>query len=98
MYDHIQEWHHRKILIKVKVPPMFFLDQFLNSLVPCVSKDVANSRVFSEVEAIMRDKQLELIYSQFDMLYEILLDTPWSTFDLTKPNSGPHADGIMGSA
>jgi hypothetical protein len=31
------------------------------------------------------------------MLYDILLDAPWSTFDLAKPKSGPHADGIVGS-
>jgi hypothetical protein len=84
-------------LIKVKVPPAFFLEWFLKSLVPCVSKDIATSRVFSEEEAIMRAQQLELIYSQSDMLYEILPDAPWSTFDLTKPKSGPHVDGIVGS-
>jgi hypothetical protein len=60
----------------VKVPPTFFLEWFLKSLVPCVSKDVATSRVFFEEEAIMRAQQLELIYSQSDMLYEILPDAP----------------------
>jgi hypothetical protein len=52
--DHIWEWCHRKSLIKVKVPPTFFLKWFLKSLVPCVSKYVATSRVFFEEEAIMR--------------------------------------------
>jgi hypothetical protein len=84
-------------LIKVKVPPTFFLEWFLKSLVPCVSKDVATSGVFSEEEAIMRAQQLELIYSQSGMLYEILPDVPWSTLDKAKQNSGPHADGIVGS-
>jgi hypothetical protein len=46
--DHIQEWNHRKSLIKVKVPPNFFLEWFLKSLVPCVSKYVITSGVFSE--------------------------------------------------
>jgi hypothetical protein len=71
IFDHIQEWWRRKSLIKVKVPPFFLLEWFLKSLVPCVSKDVATSRVFSEEEAIMRAQQLELIYSQSGMLYEI---------------------------
>jgi hypothetical protein len=56
------------------------------------------SRFFSEEEAIMRAQQLELIYSQSGMLYEILPDNaPWSTFDKTKQNFGPHVDGIVGS-
>lgn len=65
---------------------------------PYISKDITTSGVFSEEEAIMRAQQLKLIYSQFNMLYDILLDAPWSTFDLAKPKSGPHADGIVGSA
>jgi hypothetical protein len=63
--------------------------------VPCICKYVATSRVFSEEEAIMRAQELELIYMQSDMIYKILLDTQRSTFDLTKPKSGPHADGIV---
>jgi hypothetical protein len=81
----------------VKVPPTFFLEWFLKSLVPCVSKDITTSRVFSEEEAIMRAQQLELIYSQSGMLYEILPDAPRSNFDKTKQKFGPHADGIVGS-
>jgi len=45
----------------------------------------------------MRVKHLELIYPQCNMLYDILPDTPRSTFDQTKPKSGAHADGIVGS-
>jgi len=66
--DHIQEWPRRKRLINVKVPPAFFLEWFLKSLVPCVSKDITNFRVFLKEEAIMRDQQLEMIYSQSSML------------------------------
>jgi hypothetical protein len=96
--DHIREWCHCKRLIKVKVSPAFLLEWFLKSLVSCVSKDVANSIVFYEEEAIMRDQQLELIYSLSDMIYDILHDASWSTIDLTKLKARPHADGIMGSA
>jgi hypothetical protein len=65
--------------------------------VPYISKDITTYGVFSEEEEIMIAQQLELIYSQSDMIYEILLDAPWSNFDLSKPKSGPHADGIVGS-
>jgi hypothetical protein len=62
-----------------------------------MSKDIATSKVFSEEEAILRAQQLELIYSQFGMLYEILHDAPWSTLDKAKQKYGPHTDGIVGS-
>jgi hypothetical protein len=68
----------------VKVPTAFFLERFLKSLVPYVSKGIATYGDFFEEEAIMRSQQLELIYSQSDMLYEILLDTPWLNFNKTK--------------
>jgi hypothetical protein len=45
----------------------------------------------------MRAQQLELIYSQSGMLYEIFPDAPQSTLDKAKQNYGPHADGIVGS-
>jgi len=31
------------------------------------------------------------------MLYEILPDVPWLTFEKTKKNHGLHVDGIVGS-
>jgi hypothetical protein len=96
--DHIREWRRRKSLIKVPVPPAFLLEQFLKSLVPQLSKDVATSGVFSEEEAIMRAQQFELIYSQSGLLYTILLDAPRSILDKTRQRAGPHADGIVGSA
>jgi hypothetical protein len=52
--NHIQEWKHRKSLIKVPFPPEFLLEWFLKYLVPQISKDVAMSGVFSEEDAIMR--------------------------------------------
>jgi hypothetical protein len=45
----------------------------------------------------MRAQQLELIYSQSGLLYEILLDAPRSILDKTRQRAGPHADGIVGS-
>jgi hypothetical protein len=54
--------------------------------------------VFSEEDAIMREQQLELIYSQSGLLYEMLPDTPSSILDKTRKRYGPHVDGIIGSA
>ena len=97
IFDHIQEWRCRKCLIKVPVPPAFLLEWFLKSLVPQLSKDVATSGVFSEEDAIMRAQQLELIYSQSGLLYEILPDAPRSILDNTRQRARPHANGIFGS-
>jgi len=49
---HIQEWICQKRFIKVRVPPAFFLEWFLKSLVPCVSKAISTFEVFSEEEAL----------------------------------------------
>ena len=43
-------------------------------------------------------QQLELIYSHSGMIYEIMLNAPWSTLDLEKTKSNPHVDGIVGSS
>jgi hypothetical protein len=53
--------------------------------------------VFYEEYAIMRAQQLEIIYSQSGLLYEILLDAPRSILDKTRQRARPHADGIVGS-
>jgi hypothetical protein len=46
----------------------------------------------------MRAQQLEMIYSQSGLLYEILPDAPRSILDKTRQRYGQHADGIIGSA
>jgi hypothetical protein len=79
--DHIQEWRSQKSLIKVPVPLAFLLEWFLKSLVPQLSKYVAMSGVFSEEDAIMRAQQIELIYSQSSLLYNILPNAPCSILD-----------------
>jgi ribosomal protein L44E len=53
--------------------------------------------VFFEEEAIMRDQQLELIYSQSGLIYKVFLDAPQSIIDKDRHKTGPHADGIVGS-
>jgi hypothetical protein len=54
--------------------------------------------VFSEEEAIMRAQQLELIYSQSSLLYDIFPYAPQSILDKARKKFGPHVDGIVGSA
>jgi hypothetical protein len=56
------------------------------------------SGVFFEEDTIMRAQHLELIYSQSDLLYEILPDAPRSILDKTRQRAGPHADDVVGLA
>jgi hypothetical protein len=84
-------------LIKAYIPPEFLLEWFLKSLLPYISKDVSTSGVTSEEEFIFKAQQLDLIYAQSGMLYEILPDAPRSNYD-PRQNLGPHVDGIIGFA
>jgi hypothetical protein len=95
--DHIKEWCRRKRLIKAYIPPEFLLEWFLKSLLPYISKDVSTSRVSSQEEVVFKAQQLDLIYAQSGMLYEIILDTPRSNYD-PRQNLRPQVDGIIGSA
>ena len=80
----------------MKVPPTFFLEWFLKSLLPYILKDVSTTGVTSKEEVIFKAQQLDLTYAQFGMLYEIIPDAPRSNYDPRKM-FGPHVDGIIGS-
>ena len=51
----------------------------------------------NEEEAILRAQQMDLIYSQPRILYEIIPEAPRSSHDAENPKPGPHADGVVGS-
>ena len=57
-------------------------------------KDVSTSRVKNEDQAIFRAQELDLIYGQSGLLYEIISNAPRSNFD-PKIKPKPHADGIV---
>ena len=58
-------------------------------------KDVSTFRVQNKEQAIFRAQELDLIYAQSGLLYEIIRNTLRSSFD-PKIKPGPHADGIAG--
>ena len=51
----------------------------------------------NEEEAILRAQQLDLIYSQSGILYEIIPEALRPTHDVEKPRLGPHVDVVVGS-
>ena len=93
--DQIQEWRRQKRLIKAFILPKFLLEWFLKSLFPYIAKDVSTSEVQNEEQAIFRAQEVDLIYAQSGLLYEIIPNAPRSSFD-PKVKPGPHADGIVG--
>ena len=58
-------------------------------------KDVSTSGVQNEEQAIFRAQELDLIYAQSGLLYEIISNAPCSSFD-PKIKPRPHVDGIVG--
>jgi hypothetical protein len=57
---------------------------------------ISTSGVSSEEEEIFRAQHLDLIYSQFGILYEIIPDASRLGFDPSKMKSVPHFDGNVG--
>ena len=51
----------------------------------------------NEEEAILRAQQLDLIYSQSRILYEIIPEASRPTHDAENPKPRPHVDGVVGS-
>ena len=92
--DHIQELRRWKRLIKAFILPEFLLKWFLKSLFPYIAKDVSTSRVQNKEQAIFRAQELDLIYAQSSLLYEIIPNASRSSFD-PKVKPRPHADGIV---
>ena len=82
-------------MIKAFIPPEFLLEWFLKSLLPYIAKDVSTSGVQNEEQAIFRVQELDLIYAQSGLLYEIIPNAPHSSFK-PKVKPGPHANGIIG--
>ena len=64
-------------------------------MLPYIAKDVSTSGVQNEEQVIFRAQELDLIYAQSIILYEIIPNAPRSSFD-PKIKPGPHADGIVG--
>jgi len=53
-------------------------------------------RVVTEEQAILSSQQLDLIYSQPDMLYKVFPNAPRPYINPPKLVLGPHVDGVIG--
>ena len=77
---------------------MIFLDWFLNTFLPPITKDVTSKRPQSKEEAILKAQQFDLIYSPSRYLYTVILDAPHLSTSYHNALMVSHAaDGIIGS-
>jgi hypothetical protein len=84
-------------LIKAVIPDQLLVKWFTKSLLPPIARDVAMGGVVTEEEDIVRIQYLDLVYSQFGTLYELIPNATRATTDPSKPSSSSHADGVIGS-
>jgi hypothetical protein len=97
IYDHIHEWRRQRRMIKAIIPDILLVEWFTKSLLPSIARDVAMGGTVTEEQAIARDQYLNLVYSQFGTLYDLLPNVVRANIDPCKPSSSIHADGVIGS-
>jgi hypothetical protein len=83
-------------LIKATIPDQLLDEWFTKSLLPPIARDVTMGGFVTEEEAIARAQYLDLVYSQYGTLYELIPNAPCTSIDPSKPSSTAHADGIIG--
>ena len=78
------------------IPDQLLSDWFTKSLLPPITRDVAMGGVVTEEQAISQAQYLDLVYSQFETLYDLILQAPRPSTDPTKPPEKTLVDGIVG--
>ena len=84
-------------LIKAPIFDQLLADWFTKSLLPPITRDVAMGGAVTEYQAISRAQYLDLVYSQFGTLYDLIPQAPRLSTDPTKPLAETPVYGIVGS-
>jgi hypothetical protein len=98
--DHIHEWRRRRHLIKVPLPDQLLAEWFTKSLIgPPISHDVSMGGVVTKEKDISRAQYLDLVYSQTNTLYDLILDDPRPSTNPTPttPVASHAVDGVIGT-
>ena len=66
-------------------------------MLPLIAQDVAMGSAVTEEQDISWAQYLDLVYSQFETLYDLILQAPRPSTDLAKPLVEVPVDGIVGS-
>jgi hypothetical protein len=84
-------------MIKSQIPNQLLMDWFTKSLLPLIAKDFSMIGAASEEKTILHAHHLDLIFSQFGTLYNIILHALRYSTDPHRTNPIPHANGVVGS-
>ena len=88
-------------MVKTFFPHQLLAEWFIKSLLPSITEDVAKGGVVTEEQLITRAQYLDLIYTQFGMLYDKIPNAPKLAFTIPPPQSSKdsHVDGgVIGSS
>jgi hypothetical protein len=83
-------------LIKAVILDQLLADWFTKSLFPPIAKDVAMGGAFTKEKVIILAQYLDLVYSQFDTLYDLIPHAPHLSNDPSRPALESHVDGMVG--
>lgn len=72
IYDHIHEWRRRHCIIQFDILDQILTEWFTKSFIPPIAKDIAMGGCVIEEQTIVCAQYLDLVYSQFRTLYELL--------------------------
>lgn len=97
--NHIYEWHRHSCLIKFEIPDQLLTEWFTKSFVPKIEKYLAMGGCVIEEEVITRAQYIDLVYSKFGNLYELLLDAsrPSTNPASSQSHVTPPVDGVIGT-
>jgi hypothetical protein len=94
--DHIHEWRRRRRrLIKYTIPNHLLEEWLTKSLLPPISHDVGMRGIVVEEEVISHAQYLDLVYSQYGTLYELIQNAPCMSTDPSKPSFVAHSNGVI---
>jgi hypothetical protein len=97
IFYHIHEWRSGRRLIKDTILDQLLADWFTKSIFPPIARDVTMGGVVTKEKVISRAQYLDLVYSQFYTLYNLIPHAPLPSNDPSRPASEAHVDGMIGS-
>jgi hypothetical protein len=74
-------------MIKAVIPDILLAEWFTKSLLPSIAHDVAMGGAVIEEQAIDRAQYLDLVYSQYGTLYDLLPNAARANTDPSKSSS-----------
>ena len=95
--DRIHEWRCRRRLAKTPIPDILLTDWFCKSLLLQITRDVTLDGPVTEDQSKCHSQHLDLIYSQYVTLYDIIPNAPGNPNASATQHPGVHADGIVGA-